>query len=130
MIRIANTTEPRSDASMLADARMAMSHGLILAAGCLSRIALELRLIVACHVHDCEPKRKKFPTIEDRAQSLRKRGAMGKPMFRRVMRAATIGHRCAHGQVVDGLDVLALLDVADELVRFYAVGVAEDGCGE
>ncbi|MEX0938545.1 MAG: hypothetical protein WDZ59_11855 [Pirellulales bacterium] len=109
-----------TDVQIWHEAKAVHLHGYATAAGCLCRVALEIRMAVLCYLADLE-SRHKYPSIEDRARLLRKHGYMSTTMFRRVKHAAVIGHRCCHGEIVDGVEILTLIDVVGEVLEFYTV---------
>ena len=108
--------ERTSHAALLASAHVALNHGLWIAAGVLSRVALESHLKYLCKSHRCEPEKHRA-TARDYLGRLYNQHHVTKAWHSAIKTAIKTGDNCAHNEPVTWLEIQYALNTAQEFYR-------------
>jgi len=118
MVTRVSPPEPRDERLLLADAETALRHGLVVAAGVMTRAALEghLRKLYLVYVRIEIPKRY---GIKEMAGQLCHRRVIDKPTQKGLKWAARIGNRCAHNAAVGSFEIFEMVDTVNAFLASH-----------
>ncbi len=108
--------ERTSHAALLASAHTALNHGLWIAAGVLSRVALESHLKYLCKSHRCEPEKRRA-TARDFLGRLYNQHHVTKAWQRALKTALKTGDNCAHNEPVTWQEIQYAISTAGEFIE-------------